>query len=121
MTAYRSISLDHTYQTSEAAGARAHWRRSGGVVEVMFLDDPSSDRPAVRWPDEPMPAVAPGHIAFDPNRYPGLAEVRQLLPEYAALWAAVAEDYRDALAPERTPDCAAAQHSAFFALPAHAL
>lgn len=118
MTAtYQSFSTSEL-RSSEAGGARAAWRFNGAEPAVMFVEDPSSDRPAMRWPDEPMPAVDPGHIAFDPAAYPSLAKVREILPEYATLWEAVAEDYREALTPERTPDCAAAQHAAFFSLPA---
>lgn len=118
MTAtYQSFSTSEL-RSSEAGGARAAWRLRGAEVGVMFIEDPGSNRPAMRWPDTPMPAVDPGHIAFGPARYPTLAEVREILPEYAALWDAVAEDHREALTPARTPDCAAAQHAAFFALPA---
>lgn len=118
MTATNQSFSTSEIRSTEAGGARAAWRVRGAEPAVMFVEDPSSDRPAVRWPDQRMPAVDPGHVAFDPDSYPSLTEVREILPEYATLWDAVAEDYREALAPERTPDCAAAQHAAFFALPA---
>lgn len=116
MTAYHSFSTQELHST-ECGGTRAAWRREGAEIRVMFVDDPSSDRPALRWPDEPMPAVGPGHIAFDPSRYPALAEVREMLPEYAPLWDAVADDCRDAVAPTYAPGSVGAQHQEFFSLP----
>ena len=48
---------------------------------------PTSSAPAYRWPGEPMPTCRTGHIAFGPARYPTLAEVIELLPQYeTTLW-----------------------------------
>ncbi|KAF0847079.1 hypothetical protein [Nocardia caishijiensis] len=76
-----------------SASTRAVWKIGAqGQAQILFLDDSTSSTPARRWPDTAMPGGRPGHLAFDPNDYPTLAHVRALVPEYGALWDAVAED-----------------------------
>jgi hypothetical protein len=106
-----------TYHTTESGGVRATWQIRGGALEIVFVDDPGSDRAALRWPNHPMPAVRLGHIAFDPAAYPDLDEARELLPEYARLWDAVASDHSASLQPKGGPESAASRHREFFSLP----
>ncbi|MFC9964294.1 hypothetical protein [Nocardia ignorata] len=76
-----------------SASTRAVWKIGAqGQARILFVDDSASSAPARRWPDTAMPGGRPGHLAFDPNDYPTLSHVRTLVPEYAALWDAVAED-----------------------------
>ncbi|MEU4596060.1 hypothetical protein [Nocardia sp. NPDC023988] len=76
-----------------SASTRAVWKIGAqGQAQILFVDDSASNAPARRWPDTAMPGGRPGHLAFDPNDYPTLTHVRTLVPEYGALWDAVAED-----------------------------
>ena len=104
----------HAQQTKTEDGARAVWSVAGPSPVVLFVDDDErSDRPAYRWPAEPMPACRPGHIAFGPGEYPSLERAREMLPEYGPLWDAVEADIRAA-----RPVAYSHEHGGFFALPA---
>lgn len=99
------------YRTTVGA-VRATWAVRGRHMRVMFLDDLARDEPARRWPSEPMPACRSGHIAFGPDPYPTLTQVRSWVPEYRSLWDAVEAEYRESLVP--TGGAAAEQHARFF-------
>lgn len=94
---------------------RAVWKIGPrGQAQILFIDDSSSSVPARRWPDVAMPGCRAGHIAFDPYDYPSLPAARVMVPEYAALWDAVAVD----VAAVRAPGGASARaHTEFFGLP----
>ncbi|WP_067470383.1 hypothetical protein [Nocardia amamiensis] len=116
MLIYRAFDTDHVYYATTVGAIRAGWRREGRRVAVMSLDDSDRDEPARRWPDEPLD-LPRGHIAFGPDPYPTLDEVRELLPQYDVLWDAVTEEYRESLSAPRTPDGASVQHARFFDIP----
>ncbi|OXR46698.1 hypothetical protein B7C42_01673 [Nocardia cerradoensis] len=103
-------------QITTRNGVRAAWRRDGHRVVVLFVDDPERDEPAFRWPDHPMSRCRSGHIAFGPETYPTTADLREMLPEYAELWAAVDAEYGDALLAATASSPAAHAHRSFFAL-----
>ncbi|MCX4093587.1 hypothetical protein [Nocardia sp. alder85J] len=67
---------------------------AGGAARIMHLNDPQSRFPARRWPNEPMEALPDGHIAFgpEPHQRPTLAQVREMLPQYAGLWDEIREE-----------------------------
>ncbi|MGW0052020.1 hypothetical protein [Nocardia nova] len=102
--------------TTTRDGVRAAWRQEGRRAVVLFIDDPERDEPAMRWPAHPLPDCRGGHIAFGPEPYPGLNELREMLPEYAGLWDAVAAEYGASLLDAATSSPAAHAHRSFFAL-----
>jgi len=82
--------------STEAGTLSAAWAWRSRFVRVQFVDDSSSNEPAFRWPDEPMPEVRKGHIAFQPDERPDLQTAREWLPQYSVLWDAIEAELRDA-------------------------
>jgi hypothetical protein len=66
-----------------------------------------------------IPGLRQGHITFGPGSFPDLDEARELLPEYAGLWAAIDGDRRAMLSEVAQSGPAAQDHAAFFDLPPH--
>ena len=84
---------------------------------MLYLNDRAREDPAVRWPDEPIARFWQGHIAFGPDPYPTLDEVRVTLPEYVGLWDAIVTDWRAMLMEVATTGPVARQHADFFDMP----
>lgn len=101
---------DETHRT-DLGNMKVTWHIRAGVPYIAFIDDYTSAKPAYRWPDLPMPSCRTGHIAFEPEEYPTLAEAIELLPEYeTTLWEHVRNDLRVALASKTSAEsCSAAR------------
>lgn len=97
MLVYRRTTppFERIYRTSTPAGVTASWivgtRALDDVwsvpVRIQYVDDPTTDREPIEWPDVPILYPRRGHIAFVP--YPTFDEARSRLPEHETLWAAI--------------------------------
>ncbi|MQY24596.1 hypothetical protein [Nocardia aurantia] len=67
---------------------------TGGVPQIMHMNDPESVFPAIRWPNNSIPGLPDGHIAFgpQPHQRPSIDQVREWLPQYSALWDEIREE-----------------------------
>lgn len=117
-----SKTSDREIRRTDLGNMKATWEIRNSVPRVMFLVDHTSGKPAYRWPDFPMASCPTGHISFDPEEYPTLAQVIQWLPQYeATLWEHIRTEYRSAQIGNlrRTPGCTEgrsyteAEHSAW--------